>query len=246
MKLLIIPVIAGLTCIGAALVFFLQLRAAKVSTPKMTEIGSYIALGVRAYLSRQLRSILLVTPIIALVLGFTLGLWVAVTFVLGVFTSLVTAYMGMSASTRANVKTADDATTSMRDAFHRAVAGGSIMGFSITGFSLVVLSILYLLFRDPNPLVGFGFGASLAALFAQIGGGIYTKAADIGADLVGKVEANIPEDDPRNPAVVADLVGDNVGDCAGRGSDLFQTFSDDIVTGMVVALTLVPKYGSSV
>lgn len=116
-------------------------------------------------------------------LGFTLGLWVAVTFVLGVFTSLVTAYMGMSASTRANVKTADDATTSMRDAFHRAVAGGSIMGFSITGFSLVVLSILYLLFRDPNPLVGFGFGASLAALFAQIGGGIYTKAADIGADL---------------------------------------------------------------
>jgi len=246
MKLLIIPVVAGLTCIGAALYLFIRLRAARISTPRMSEIGSYIALGVRAYLSRQLRSILLVTPIVAIVLGFTLDIWIAVTFVLGVFTSLITAYMGMSASTRANVKTADDATRSMKTAFHTAVFGGSIMGFSITGFSLVVLSLLYLVFKDPNPLVGFGFGASLAALFAQIGGGIYTKAADIGADLVGKVEANIPEDDPRNPAVVADLVGDNVGDCAGRGADLFQTFSDDIVTGMVVALTLVPKYGGLV
>jgi len=237
MNLLIIPVVAGLTCIGAALYLFLRLRAAKISSPKMSEIGSYIAIGVRAYLSRQLQAILLVTPVVAIVLGLTLNIWIAITFVLGVFTSLITAYMGMSASTRANVKTADDATRSVNTAFHTAVFGGSIMGFSITGFSLVVLSVLYLLFKDPNPLVGFGFGASLAALFAQIGGGIYTKAADIGADLVGKIEANIPEDDPRNPAVVADLVGDNVGDCAGRGADLFQTFSDDIVTGMVVALT---------
>lgn len=243
MKLLIIPVIAGITCIGTALYLALRLKAARVSSPKMSEIGSYIAVGVQTYLSRQLKTILLVAPVIAVILGFTLNVWVAVTFILGVFTSLITSYVGMSSSTRANVKTADDATRSMSSAFHTAVFGGSIMGFSITGFSLVVLSLLYVLFRDPNPLVGFGFGASLAALFAQIGGGIYTKAADIGADLVGKVEANIPEDDPRNPAVVADLVGDNVGDCAGRGSDLFQTFSDDIVTGMVVALTLTPKYG---
>jgi K(+)-stimulated pyrophosphate-energized sodium pump len=243
MKLLIIPLVAGLTCIGAALYLFLRLKAAHISSPRMSQVASYIALGVRAYLSRQLKTILLATPIIAIVLGFTLDIWVALTFVLGVFTSLITAYMGMSSSTRANVKTADDATRSMSSAFRTAVFGGSIMGFSITGFSLVVLSLLYVLFRDPNPLVGFGFGASLAALFAQIGGGIYTKAADIGADLVGKIEANIPEDDPRNPAVIADLVGDNVGDCAGRGADLFQTFSDDIVTGMVVALTLVSRYG---
>ena len=154
MKLLIIPVVAGLTCIGAALYLFLRLKAAKISSPKMSEIASYISIGVRAYLSRQLRAILLVTPVVAIVLGFTLDIWIAVTFVLGVFTSLITAYMGMSASTRANVKTADDATRSVTTAFHTAVFGGSIMGFSITGFSLVVLSVLYLLFKNPNPLVG--------------------------------------------------------------------------------------------
>ncbi len=246
MYLLVVPVVAGLTCIGTALYLFFRLRAAKITTPKMGEIGSYIALGVRAYLSRQLRTILLVTPVIGIILGFSLGIWTAATFVLGVFTSLITSFVGMSASTRANIKTADDATSSVSKAFLTAVSGGSIMGFSITGFSLVVLSLLYAFFKNPEPLVGFGFGASFAALFAQIGGGIYTKAADIGADLVGKVEANIPEDDPRNPAVVADLVGDNVGDCAGRGADLFQTFSDDIVTGMVVAMTLVSKYGAGV
>ena len=117
------------------------------------------------------------------------------------------------------------------------------MGLSVPAFSLVALSFLFLFFRTPDPLIGFGFGASLAALFAQIGGGIFTKSADIGADLVGKVEKNIPEDDPRNPAVVADLVGDNVGDCAGRGSDLFETFSNDIITGLIVALIYAPTYG---
>ena len=127
MNLLAIPVVAGLTCIGAALYLFLRLRAAKISSPKMSKIGSYIAIGVRAYLSRQLRAILLVTPVIAIVLGFTLDIWIAVTFVLGVFTSLITAYMGMSASTRANVKTADDATRSVTTAFHTAVFGGSII-----------------------------------------------------------------------------------------------------------------------
>ncbi|MDI7275756.1 MAG: sodium-translocating pyrophosphatase, partial [Anaerolineae bacterium] len=146
----------------------------------------------------------------------------------------------------ANVRTAEDATDSPLRAFHTAVSGGSIMGFSIIGSSVVVLSLLYLIFRKPEPLVGFGFGASLAALFAQIGGGIYTKSADVGADLVGKVEKNIPEDDPRNPAVIADLVGDNVGDCAGRGSDLFESFSDDIVTGLLVATASIPKYGPQV
>jgi K(+)-stimulated pyrophosphate-energized sodium pump len=117
------------------------------------------------------------------------------------------------------------------------------MGFSVSGFSLLVLSFLYWVLRDPELLVGFGFGASLAALFAQIGGGIFTKSADVGADLVGKIEQNIPEDDPRNPAVIADQVGDNVGDCAGRGSDLFQTYSVGIISTMMVALVYAPKYG---
>ena len=243
MFLLIIPVLSGLISISVAVLLFLRLRRVELQSSRMEEIVSDIALGVRTYLSRQLRTILLITPFLALLIGVFLGPWVALTFALGVFTSLTTALLGMNAAIRANGKTAAEAFVSPERAFLAAVFGGSVMGFSITGFSLVVLSILYYLFKDPNPLVGFGFGASLAALFAQIGGGIYTKSADIGADLVGKVEKNIPEDDPRNPAVIADLVGDNVGDCAGRGSDLFESFSDDIITGTIVALLFVNKYG---
>ncbi len=144
----------------------------------------------------------------------------------------------MNAAVRANALTTEGAIESPRKAFLIAVAGGWVMGFAIIGFSLLVLTIFFI-FQDAAPLIGFGFGDSLAALFAQIGGGIFTKAADVGADLVGKVEKNIPEDDPRNPAVIADLVGDNVGDCAGRGSHLFQTFSDDIITGQLVALAAI-------
>ncbi|MGA9350168.1 MAG: sodium-translocating pyrophosphatase [Anaerolineae bacterium] len=239
MSLLLISAGVGLVAIAVAVLTFRNLRKAPIQFPNMAEIASYIATGVRAYLSRQLKTILLVTPFLAAVVWALLGPWVALTFTLGIFTSLITTFLGMSAAVRANEKTAEDATTSPIKAFRTAVLGGSVMGFSIAGFSLVVLSILYFVFRGPNPLIGFGFGASLAALFAQIGGGIYTKSADIGADLVGKIEKGIPEDDPRNAAVIADLVGDNVGDCAGRGSDLFQTFSDDIVTGTLVVTVLI-------
>jgi len=243
MKLLLIPTLSGLTAIFVAVMLLSRLSRTRLSSPGMIEIVGDIALGVRTYLSRQLRAILLITPFLAVFIGVFLDPWVAVTFVLGVLTSLSTAFLGMNAAIRANGKMAEEAFTSPWRAFLTAVWGGSVMGFSVTGFSLVALSILYYVFRDPDPLVGFGFGASLAALFAQIGGGIYTKSADVGADLVGKVEKNIPEDDPRNPAVIADLVGDNVGDCAGRGSDLFESFSDDIITGMIVSLLFVEKYG---
>ncbi len=243
MSLLWISVVSGVVSITAAVLLFLNLRKAKARTERMAEIAAAISLGVRAYLARQLKSILMLLPFLTVIIWYWLGLSIAITFVLGVLTSLATAFLGMSAAVRANVKAAGDASDSPTKAFHTAVFGGAIMGFSVTGFSLVVLSVLYYIFRDPDLLVGFGFGASLAALFAQIGGGIFTKSADVGADLVGKIEQGIPEDDPRNPAVVADQVGDNVGDCAGRGSDLFQTFSDDIVTGMVVALVYAPQYG---
>lgn len=243
MNLLLISLFTGLLSILTAVLIFLNLKKGQIKSEKMKEVAEAITTGVKAYLSRQLKTILLVTPFIAALIYFTLSPLVALTFVLGVITSLMTAFLGMAAATRANVKTADKATVSPLKAFQTAVLGGSVMGFSVTGFSLVTLTILYFLLKDPNPLVGFGFGASLAALFAQIGGGIYTKSADIGADLVGKIEKNIPEDDPRNPGVIADLVGDNVGDCAGRGSDLFQTFSDDIITGMLVSLVYVKKYG---
>ncbi len=246
----------GLLAVFVATLIFINLRHSPVRVASMAEIARYIATGVRAYLSRQLRTILLVIPLLAVAFLFLPGLgpWVAITFLVGVLTSLATAFLGMNAAIRANEQTAEGAIDSPQKAFFTAVWGGSVMGFSVIGFSLMVLSILFgLVYRvwenstalalyeairaNPSPLIGFGFGASLAALFAQIGGGIYTKSADVGADLVGKVEKNIPEDDPRNAAVIADLVGDNVGDCAGRGSDLFQTFSDDIVTGTVVAVT---------
>jgi len=243
MWFLVVSAASGLLAILIALYLFLQLKKATIDSARMREIAGFIAVGVRAYLSRQLRTILFITPFVAAIVWYMLGPLVALTFVLGVLTSLATAFIGMGAAVRANVRTAEEAGRSPRMAFHTAVFGGSVMGFAIIGFSILVLSVLYYIFRDPQPLIGFGFGASLAALFAQIGGGIYTKSADVGADLVGKIEQNIPEDDPRNPAVVADLVGDNVGDCSGRGSDLFQTLSDDIVTGMVVSLVYLPKYG---
>ena len=156
---------------------------------------------------------------------------------------MLASYIGMSVSVRTNLQTADIANEGKRSPFRTALFGGSVMGFCITGLSLIVLSVLFSVFKDPNALIGFAFGGGLAALFAQIGGGIFTKSADVGADLVGKIEANIPEDDPRNAAVIADLVGDNVGDCAGRGADLFQTFSDDLVTGSIVAIAMASVYG---
>ena len=150
----------------------------------------------------------------------------------------------MSVAVRANVRTASAARHSSSATLRTGFFGGAVMGLAVPGISLIALMILYVTLNDIPALVGFGFGASLAALFAQIGGGIFTKSADIGADLVGKIEMEIPEDDPRNPAVIADLVGDNVGDCAGRGSDLFQTFSGDITTGMLMGVIFLAQYGA--
>jgi K(+)-stimulated pyrophosphate-energized sodium pump len=246
MNLLIFSFFSGFLAIFAAFYLFLNLKKGKISSPKMIGIASSISLGVKTYLLRQLKTVFLVTLVLTIFIFFSFSWKIVLTFIFGVFTSLSTAFLGMNAVTIANVQTADDAMSSTRKAFEKAIQGGSIMGLSITGFSLLFLSFFYFVFKEIEPLVGFGFGASLASLFGQIGGGIYTKSADIGADLVGKIEKGIPEDDPRNPAVIADLVGDNVGDCAGRGSDLFQTLSSDIITGMLVALLFVGKYGSRV
>lgn len=241
-----IPIIIGLGTIILAVFFAFSILKRKVVSKKMAEVAGYIKSGASAYLSRQIKVILSVTPFLFLFLYFFLGWREAVTAVLGVITSLTAAFVGMSICVRANLQTADVAKESSLKSFRTAVLGGAVMGFCITGFSLTVLAILYIIFQSPQPIIGFGFGASLAALFAQIGGGIFTKSADVGADLVGKVENNIPEDDSRNAAVIADLVGDNVGDCAGRGADLFESFSDDIITGTIVAATLVPQYGIKV
>ncbi len=241
----------GLFAILLACFLIYRILTQKIKSSKMAEIASDIRIGANAYLTRQVRTILIFSPILLLLVfgliswqtGWQNGLLTAFTTIIGIFTSLTAAFIGMSVCVRANLRTASSASESKTMPFRLAIMGGSVMGLCITGISLVVLAILFTIFKRPEPLVGFGFGASLAALFAQIGGGIFTKSADVGADLVGKMEMNIPEDDPRNAAVVADLVGDNVGDCAGRGADLMQTFADDIVTGVIVALATVIATG---
>jgi len=210
-------------------------------TPQMREVARYIRNGAKTFLKRQYKTILLFVLLLSLPIATIFGLETALSFICGALLSLVAAYIGMNVSVRANVRTANAAATSPAKAFTLAFRGGAVMGLSVVGLSLLGISTLYILYgyRDPNLMVGYGFGASLAALFAQLGGGIFTKAADIGADLVGKIEQSIPEDDIRNPAVIADQVGDNVGDCAGRGSDLFESISDDYVTAMILGSTLI-------
>lgn len=214
----------------------------------MREVNGYIVVGTGAYLRRQVKTIFLAIPWLAALLSYFFGWQTSLTFICGVFLSLLAGFIGMNVAVRANVRVTTAATKSSASTFRISFLGGAVTGLLVTGISMLGLYILRLIFSGPNEiqvLVGFGFGASLAALFAQIGGGIFTKSADIGADLVGKLEEGIPEDDPRNPAVIADLVGDNVGDCAGRGSDLFQTFSNDIVTGMILGVLFVSRYGAN-
>ena len=210
-------------------------------TPEMRNVARYIRNGAKTFLKRQYRTILLFVAFLSLPIAiFFQSVQVVLSFYGGASLSLLAAYIGMNVAVRANVRTTKAALTSSAKAFTLAFRGGAVMGLSVVGLSLIGISLLYLAYghNDPNLLIGYGFGASLAALFAQLGGGIYTKAADIGADLVGKIEENIPEDDIRNPAVIADQVGDNVGDCAGRGSDLFESISDDFVTALIVAWSL--------
>lgn len=206
-------------------------------TPQMREVARYIRNGAKTFLKRQYKTILLCILLVSFPMAAIFrSVEVVLSFYCGALLSLVAAYIGMNIAVRANVRTANAAATSPTKALTLAFRGGAVMGLSVIGLSLVGISALYLLWghKDPNLMVGYGFGASLAALFAQLGGGIFTKAADIGADLVGKIEQRIPEDDIRNPAVIADQVGDNVGDCAGRGSDLFESISDDYVTALII------------
>jgi K(+)-stimulated pyrophosphate-energized sodium pump len=230
------------------------LRKQGTGTERMQEIASYIQRGANAFLRREFRTIsYFIVGIGVLLLVVMWPEWqIAFGFVMGAVFSLLAIYIGMNGATRANVRTSNAARTSAGRALTIAFRGGSIMGLAIVSLNMLGIAILMWIFgigpEDPEGvhlLVGFGFGASLSALFAQLGGGIFTKAADIGADLVGKVETGIPEDDPRNPAVIADLVGDNVGDCAGRGADLFESGADNVITTMIVAASpfFLHRYG---
>ena len=220
---------------------------------KMKEIAGHIQEGAMAFLGREYRVLSIFVVIVAVLLAVAYmnnaeSSWlIAVSFIVGAFCSALAGYFGMKIATKANVRTANAARKGLADALLIAFSGGTVMGMSVVGLAVMGLSILYLVYsrmlgwpddKVLNVLTGFSMGASSIALFARVGGGIYTKAADVGADLVGKVEAGIPEDDPRNPAVIADNVGDNVGDVAGMGADLFESFVGSIIASMVLGAAL--------
>jgi K(+)-stimulated pyrophosphate-energized sodium pump len=241
MDLVWIALAAGSVAISIVAYLTWSIYREDPGTPEMREVARYIRNGAKTFLKRQYRTILLFVAIVSLPIAIIFrSVEVVISFYTGAALSLIAAYIGMNVAVRANVRTTRAALESPARAFTIAFRGGAVMGLSVVGLTLIGMSILYLIYgnKDPSLLVGYGFGASLAALFAQLGGGIFTKASDIGADLVGKIEQRIPEDDIRNPAVIADQVGDNVGDCAGRGSDLFESISDDFVTSLIVGWSL--------
>jgi K(+)-stimulated pyrophosphate-energized sodium pump len=205
---------------------------------KLSEIADAIKVGAQAYLARQFIVAAFFVTGLTLLVGYILGNSIAVAFAIGAALSGLSAYIGMKVAIHMNVRTANAACTSPSESFGIAARSGTAIGLSLTGIGLLGVSVIYIVIGDPLILLGMGFGASLIGLFARVGGGIYTKAADIGADLVGKVEEGIPEDDPRNAAVIADQVGDNVGDIAGTGSDVFQSYIMALVAAMILGLSV--------
>ncbi len=220
-----------------------KINRAPNGSAKMMEIASAIREGATAYLKRQYRILAIFAVIVTIALYLFINWQTAVSFFCGAFISALSGFIGMRAATKANVKTTEAAKTSLGAALKIAFNSGAIMGFTVVGLGLLGVSILYLIFKDPNYIFGFSLGASSIALFARVGGGIYTKAADVGSDLVGKIEAGIPEDDPRNPGVIADNVGDNVGDVAGMGADLFESYVGSIIAAMVIGVVAFGEKG---
>jgi K(+)-stimulated pyrophosphate-energized sodium pump len=254
-----IAISVGVAALLAAWLLARNVLSSDSGTAEMQTISNAIREGAEAFLRRQYKTIAMLAVVIAVLLyvGYSLSPRtspyagnVVISFLVGAFCSGLSGFTGMYVSIRANIRTASAARTSLNKALQIALRGGAVTGLVVVALSLIGIGVLFVAFgglQDPRhipyQLVGFGFGASLVALFAQLGGGIYTKAADVGADLVGKVEAGIPEDDPRNPAVIADLVGDNVGDCAGRGADLFESTAAENVGAMVLGAALYPVFG---
>jgi K(+)-stimulated pyrophosphate-energized sodium pump len=243
--------IAGVIAVIASLFLMRKIGKMDAGSPKAQEVAQAIREGAYAFLKRQYKTISVITAVVFVLIAVSLGIGTAVAFLIGAVASLIAGYIAMDNATKANVRTVAAAKISAEKALKTAFYGGATMGFAVVGLSLLGVSVLFLIYggygsifgavpdadlgvKAASGIVGMGFGASLIALFAQLGGGIFTKAADIGADIVGKVETGIPEDDPRNPACIADNVGDNVGDSAGRGADLFESATGENIGGMVI------------
>lgn len=249
-SLLVAPLIAGVVGLFVALILYFRVKSQASGNETMNRIAQYVREGSMAFLVRQYKVLAVYIVVVSVALYFSLGKLSAVSFVLGAFLSLLAGFFGMKAATYANVRTTQAASTgSKAKALLVALDGGAVMGFAVAGLGLLGLGMMYYLYNTENVigtvLHSFAVGASSIALFARIGGGIYTKAADVGADIAGKVIQGIPEDDPRNPGVIADNVGDNVGDVAGMGADIYESMVAAIVSAMAIAFTVAPEALSS-
>lgn len=233
-----VAIAAGILALLSAFVLLNKISKSSEGNDKMKEIAASIREGANAFLKAEYKVLVIFCALIFLLIGFGIGNWVtAICFLVGALFSTLAGYLGMHTATKANVRTAEGARShGMQKALSIAFSGGAVMGMCVVGLGLFGVSIIYFITKDVNVLTGFSLGASTLALFGRVGGGIYTKAADVGADLVGKVEAGIPEDDPRNPAVIADNVGDNVGDVAGMGADLFESYIGSIISAITIGV----------
>ncbi len=249
---LIIGTLGGVISILFAAYLWFQIKKLSTGEGKENEIYNHIRTGAKAYLKREFKTILLIAAVLAVVIGLALNGWVALSYVIGTVTSLAASFIGMDLATRTNVRVTLAAKRGLIPSMRTAFKGGSIMGMLVFGVNIIQIIIIFTVFyygvgMTLNTvminIVGCAFGSSFTSVIAQLGGGIYTKGADVGADIVGKVEAGIPEDDPRNPAVIADMVGDNVGDCAGRSADLYETLTSEILSSMILGLAI---YGLAV
>ncbi len=247
MNLLYIPIIIGIIAIFVVCLLVKDILKKDAGNERMKEISGYIEEGAMAFLKKEYSYLSVFVIAVAAAIFIFLSYKTAIAFIIGAIFSICAGYVGMRIAVKSNVRTAEAAKHGVKGALSVAFSGGTVMGLSVVGLGVIGLSIFSIAYDlNPEYITGFGLGASSIALFARVGGGIYTKAADVGADLVGKVEAGIPEDDPRNPAVIADNVGDNVGDVAGMGADLFESYVGSIISAITLGAALTSSYGQNI